>query len=87
MYCSQDLDFIKQKTHEIEVKLKNMIDVLGRINTQKMTPFFFVFNMFLCILKGKFYRCTQCVNMCYLPSGDINVRVLWLQPLPRNSSN
>ncbi|PIO39220.1 hypothetical protein AB205_0147700, partial [Aquarana catesbeiana] len=31
MYCSQDLDFIKQKTHEIEVKLKNMIDVLGRI--------------------------------------------------------
>ncbi|PIO13283.1 hypothetical protein AB205_0097900 [Aquarana catesbeiana] len=29
MYCNQDLDFIKQKTNEIEQKLKNMIDVLG----------------------------------------------------------
>ncbi|PIO36818.1 hypothetical protein AB205_0187260 [Aquarana catesbeiana] len=31
MYCSQDLDIIKQKTNEVEQKLKNMIDVLGRI--------------------------------------------------------
>ncbi|PIO16580.1 hypothetical protein AB205_0151030 [Aquarana catesbeiana] len=31
MFCSQDLDIIKQKTNEIEQKLKNMIDVLGRI--------------------------------------------------------
>ncbi|PIO16360.1 hypothetical protein AB205_0099490 [Aquarana catesbeiana] len=31
MYCSHDLDCIKQKTIEIEQKLKNMIDVLGRI--------------------------------------------------------
>ncbi|PIO24136.1 hypothetical protein AB205_0116100 [Aquarana catesbeiana] len=31
MFCSRDLDFIKQKTNEIEQKLKNMIDVLGRI--------------------------------------------------------
>ncbi|PIO35261.1 hypothetical protein AB205_0013910 [Aquarana catesbeiana] len=30
MYCSQDLD-IKQKTNEVEQKLKNIIDVLGRI--------------------------------------------------------
>ncbi|PIN98023.1 hypothetical protein AB205_0140830 [Aquarana catesbeiana] len=31
MYCSQDLDITKQKTNEVEQKLKNMIDVLGRI--------------------------------------------------------
>ncbi|PIN88652.1 hypothetical protein AB205_0141660 [Aquarana catesbeiana] len=31
MFCSQDLDLIKQKTNDIEQKLKNMIDVLGRI--------------------------------------------------------
>ncbi|PIO38449.1 hypothetical protein AB205_0020780 [Aquarana catesbeiana] len=31
MVCSRDLDIIKQKTNEVEQKLKNMIDVLGRI--------------------------------------------------------
>ncbi|PIO36567.1 hypothetical protein AB205_0075850, partial [Aquarana catesbeiana] len=31
MFCSRNLDFIKQKTNEIEQKLKNVIDVLGRI--------------------------------------------------------
>ncbi|PIN96725.1 hypothetical protein AB205_0030230 [Aquarana catesbeiana] len=31
MFCSQDLDITKQKTNEVEQKLKNMIDVLGRI--------------------------------------------------------
>ncbi|PIO23955.1 hypothetical protein AB205_0206870 [Aquarana catesbeiana] len=31
MFCSQDLDFIKEKTKEIEQRMKNMIDVLGRI--------------------------------------------------------
>ncbi|PIO14741.1 hypothetical protein AB205_0171440 [Aquarana catesbeiana] len=31
MWCSRDLDIIKQKTNEVEQKLKNMIDVLGRI--------------------------------------------------------
>ncbi|PIO38241.1 hypothetical protein AB205_0201950 [Aquarana catesbeiana] len=31
MFCSQDLDIIKQKTNDIEQKLKNMIDVLERI--------------------------------------------------------
>ncbi|PIO25195.1 hypothetical protein AB205_0138970 [Aquarana catesbeiana] len=31
MFYSQDLDIIKQKTNDIEQKLKNMIDVLGRI--------------------------------------------------------
>ncbi|PIO16197.1 hypothetical protein AB205_0038990 [Aquarana catesbeiana] len=31
MFCSRDLDIIKQKTDEVEQKLKNMIDVLGRI--------------------------------------------------------
>ncbi|PIO14934.1 hypothetical protein AB205_0029990, partial [Aquarana catesbeiana] len=31
MFCSQDLDIIKEKTKEIEQRLKNMIDVLGRI--------------------------------------------------------
>ncbi|XP_077319634.1 uncharacterized protein LOC143942265 [Lithobates pipiens] len=31
MWCSQDLHIIEQKTMDIEVKLKNMIDVLGRI--------------------------------------------------------
>ncbi|PIO25738.1 hypothetical protein AB205_0080040, partial [Aquarana catesbeiana] len=31
MLCSWDLDIIKQKTNEVEQKLKNMIDVLGRI--------------------------------------------------------
>ncbi|PIO26271.1 hypothetical protein AB205_0057520 [Aquarana catesbeiana] len=29
VYCSRDLDCIKQKTIEIEQKLKNMIHVLG----------------------------------------------------------
>ncbi|PIO14529.1 hypothetical protein AB205_0153400 [Aquarana catesbeiana] len=31
MFCSQGLDIIKLKTNDIEQKLKNMIDVLGRI--------------------------------------------------------
>ncbi|PIO24033.1 hypothetical protein AB205_0205050 [Aquarana catesbeiana] len=31
MFCSQDLDLIKEKNKEIEQRLKNMIDVLGRI--------------------------------------------------------
>ncbi|PIO36559.1 hypothetical protein AB205_0165910, partial [Aquarana catesbeiana] len=31
MVCSWDLDIIKQKINEVEQKLKNMIDVLGRI--------------------------------------------------------
>ncbi|PIO40559.1 hypothetical protein AB205_0141580, partial [Aquarana catesbeiana] len=31
MFCSQDLDIIKQKTNEVEQNLKNIIDVLGRI--------------------------------------------------------
>ncbi|PIO23964.1 hypothetical protein AB205_0064340 [Aquarana catesbeiana] len=30
-FCSRDLDIIKQKTNEVEQKLKNMIDILGRI--------------------------------------------------------
>ncbi|PIO09555.1 hypothetical protein AB205_0125840 [Aquarana catesbeiana] len=31
MFCSRDLDIIKEKAKEIEQRLKNMIDVLGRI--------------------------------------------------------
>ncbi|PIO29421.1 hypothetical protein AB205_0202470 [Aquarana catesbeiana] len=31
MWCSQDLDIIKEKNEEIEQRMKNMIDVLGRI--------------------------------------------------------
>ncbi|PIO28726.1 hypothetical protein AB205_0055470 [Aquarana catesbeiana] len=31
MFCSQDLDIITEKTKDIEQRLKNMIDVLGRI--------------------------------------------------------
>ncbi|PIO14981.1 hypothetical protein AB205_0078870, partial [Aquarana catesbeiana] len=31
MYCSQDLGIITQKTNKVAQKLKNMIDVLGRI--------------------------------------------------------
>ncbi|PIO27657.1 hypothetical protein AB205_0018090 [Aquarana catesbeiana] len=31
MWCIRDLDFIKEKTKEIEQRMKNMIDVLGRI--------------------------------------------------------
>ncbi|PIO26858.1 hypothetical protein AB205_0061320 [Aquarana catesbeiana] len=31
MFCSRDLDIIKEKNKEIEQRLKNMIDVLGRI--------------------------------------------------------
>ncbi|PIO37063.1 hypothetical protein AB205_0112770 [Aquarana catesbeiana] len=31
MFCSQDLDFIKEINKEIEQRIKNMIDVLGRI--------------------------------------------------------
>ncbi|PIO27231.1 hypothetical protein AB205_0082390 [Aquarana catesbeiana] len=31
MFCSHDLDIIKEKTKEIEQRLRNMIDVLGRI--------------------------------------------------------
>ncbi|PIO13184.1 hypothetical protein AB205_0085280 [Aquarana catesbeiana] len=31
MFCSCDLDIIKEKTKEIEQRLKNTIDVLGRI--------------------------------------------------------
>ncbi|PIN98458.1 hypothetical protein AB205_0156170 [Aquarana catesbeiana] len=30
-FCSHDLDLIKEKTKEIEQRLKNMIDVLRRI--------------------------------------------------------
>ncbi|PIO34962.1 hypothetical protein AB205_0033380 [Aquarana catesbeiana] len=29
MFCSGDLDIIKEKTKEIEQRLKNVIDVLG----------------------------------------------------------
>ncbi|PIO27601.1 hypothetical protein AB205_0004980 [Aquarana catesbeiana] len=31
LFCSRDLDFIKEKSKEIEQIMKNMIDVLGRI--------------------------------------------------------
>ncbi|PIO40957.1 hypothetical protein AB205_0128990 [Aquarana catesbeiana] len=31
MWCSRDLDLIKEKTKETEQRLKDMIDVLGRI--------------------------------------------------------
>ncbi|PIO37035.1 hypothetical protein AB205_0094760 [Aquarana catesbeiana] len=31
MFCSRDLDIIKEKNKAIEQRLKNMIDVLGRI--------------------------------------------------------
>ncbi|PIO25570.1 hypothetical protein AB205_0047970 [Aquarana catesbeiana] len=31
MFCSQDLDLIKEKNKEIEQRMKNMIDVLERI--------------------------------------------------------
>ncbi|PIN97705.1 hypothetical protein AB205_0010510 [Aquarana catesbeiana] len=31
VFCSRDLDIIKEKTKGIEQRLKNMIDVLGRI--------------------------------------------------------
>ncbi|PIO34388.1 hypothetical protein AB205_0138980 [Aquarana catesbeiana] len=31
MVCSWDLDIIKQNTNDVEQKMKNMIDVLGRI--------------------------------------------------------
>ncbi|PIO09460.1 hypothetical protein AB205_0215100 [Aquarana catesbeiana] len=35
MFCSRDLDINKQKYKEIERRLKNMIDVLGRIEILK----------------------------------------------------
>ncbi|PIO27554.1 hypothetical protein AB205_0051710 [Aquarana catesbeiana] len=39
MYCSQHLDIIKQKTNEVEQKLKNMIDVHRKnLNNYQMTP-------------------------------------------------
>ncbi|PIO25363.1 hypothetical protein AB205_0173290, partial [Aquarana catesbeiana] len=31
MFCSRDLDLIMEKTKEIEQRMKNMIDILGRI--------------------------------------------------------
>ncbi|PIO10303.1 hypothetical protein AB205_0195520 [Aquarana catesbeiana] len=31
VFCSWDLDFINEKNKEIEQRMKNMIDVLGRI--------------------------------------------------------
>ncbi|PIO13402.1 hypothetical protein AB205_0020460 [Aquarana catesbeiana] len=31
MMCSRDLDIIKHKTNDVEQKMKNMTDVLGRI--------------------------------------------------------
>ncbi|PIO10947.1 hypothetical protein AB205_0093440 [Aquarana catesbeiana] len=31
MVCCRDSDIIKQKTNDVEQKMKNMIDVLGRI--------------------------------------------------------
>ncbi|PIO23328.1 hypothetical protein AB205_0122150, partial [Aquarana catesbeiana] len=31
MVCSRDLDIIKQKNNDVEQKMMNMIDVLGRI--------------------------------------------------------
>ncbi|PIO13792.1 hypothetical protein AB205_0098590 [Aquarana catesbeiana] len=31
MWCSQDLDIIKEKNKEIEQRMKKMIDLLGRI--------------------------------------------------------
>ncbi|PIO36413.1 hypothetical protein AB205_0005370 [Aquarana catesbeiana] len=31
MWCSRDLDLIKEKNKQIEQRMKNMIDVLGRI--------------------------------------------------------
>ncbi|PIO11266.1 hypothetical protein AB205_0027170 [Aquarana catesbeiana] len=31
MVCSRDLDIIKQKTNDVEQKMKNIIDLLGRI--------------------------------------------------------
>ncbi|PIO16443.1 hypothetical protein AB205_0010040 [Aquarana catesbeiana] len=33
--------------------------------------------------KAKFGGCTQCANMCYLPSREINGRFLVVQPLPQ----
>ncbi|PIO16244.1 hypothetical protein AB205_0040890 [Aquarana catesbeiana] len=33
MFCSHDLDIIKEKTKEIEQRLKNMIDVLGEFKS------------------------------------------------------
>ncbi|PIO09450.1 hypothetical protein AB205_0187900 [Aquarana catesbeiana] len=47
-----------------------------------VVPNFLVFFMSICS-KAKFGRGTQCVNMCYLPSREINRRVLGVQPLPQ----
>ncbi|PIO09801.1 hypothetical protein AB205_0049850 [Aquarana catesbeiana] len=48
-------------------------------------PFFFVSckvqNVLAIFRKAKFGRCTQCANMCYLPSREISGRVLGVQPL------
>ncbi|PIO12001.1 hypothetical protein AB205_0020660 [Aquarana catesbeiana] len=44
-----------------------------------------IFFKFCEIVIAKFSRCTRCVIMCYLPSGDLNVLVLCLQPLPHNN--
>ncbi|PIO09753.1 hypothetical protein AB205_0092380 [Aquarana catesbeiana] len=33
---------------------------------------------------AKFGGCTQCANMCYLPSREINGRVLGVQPFLNN---
>ncbi|PIN97360.1 hypothetical protein AB205_0140630 [Aquarana catesbeiana] len=47
MFCSQDLDIIKEKNRVIEQRLKNMIDVLGRIEILKrfLEFFFFLINI------------------------------------------
>ncbi|PIO28902.1 hypothetical protein AB205_0199110 [Aquarana catesbeiana] len=46
MFCSRDLDLIKKKTKEIEQRLKNMIDVLGRVLILKrFQDFFFQKNL------------------------------------------
>ncbi|PIO10999.1 hypothetical protein AB205_0040130 [Aquarana catesbeiana] len=87
MGCNLELENLKKNINDVIQKNKNIIDVLGRVkNPSKSLSSFVcykVLNVFVIFLKAKFGGCTQYVNMCYLPSREINGRILGVQPLPQ----
>ncbi|PIO11134.1 hypothetical protein AB205_0053500, partial [Aquarana catesbeiana] len=83
MGCNFELENLKKNINDV---IQKTLMFWGEFKTPQNHFVFVCYNLknvLAMFRKGKFGGGTQCANMCYLPSREINRRVLEVQPLPQ----